>query len=36
MRRRTVLWSLVVLPSLLAQPTLAATSSVVLTVEGMT
>ncbi len=36
MRRRTVLWSLIALPLLLAQPTLAATSTVVLTVEGMT
>ncbi len=36
MRRRTVLWSLIALPLLLTQPTLAATSTVVLAVEGMT
>lgn len=36
MRRRTVLWSLIALPFLLLQPTLAATSTVVLAVEGMT
>ncbi len=36
MRRRTALLSLIALPFLLTQPTLAATSTVVLAVEGMT
>jgi hypothetical protein len=37
MRRRTALWSLLMLPLfLLTQPVLAATSTAVLAVEGMT